>query len=81
MGVLPLAAPTLFIFYFGMLCMVHPSQSAFCFLCKCRPLQAPTPWADRLAAFKFALAGFILPYMFIFLSLAIIDRQTYQRFY
>jgi TRAP transporter 4TM/12TM fusion protein len=63
MGVLPLAAH-LFIFYFGMLCMVTPPVGfafyASAAIAGCDPMK--TGWT----AFKFSLAGFILPYMFIF---------------
>ena len=63
MGVLPLAAH-LFIFYFGMLCMVTPPVG-FAFYAS-SAIAGSDPMRTGWAAFKFALAGFILPYMFIF---------------
>ncbi|OGP74461.1 MAG: hypothetical protein A2V86_10385 [Deltaproteobacteria bacterium RBG_16_49_23] len=63
MGVLPLAAH-LFIFYFGMLCMVTPPVG-FAFYAS-SAIANSDPMKTGWTAFKFALAGFILPYMFIF---------------
>lgn len=63
MGVLPLAAH-LFIFYFGMLCMVTPPVG-FAFYASAA-IAGSDPMKTGWTAFKFALAGFILPYMFIF---------------
>lgn len=63
MGVLPLAAH-LFIFYFGMLCMVTPPVG-FAFYASAA-IADSDPMKTGWMAFKFALAGFILPYMFIF---------------
>ena len=62
-GVPPLAAH-LFIFYFGMLCMVTPPVSfasyAGAAIAKSDPMK--TGWT----AWTFALAGFLLPYMFVY---------------
>jgi TRAP transporter 4TM/12TM fusion protein len=63
MGVLPLAAH-LFIFYFGMLCMVTPPVG-FAFYASAA-IADSDPMKTGWTAFKFALAGFILPYMFVF---------------
>ncbi len=63
MGVLPMAAH-LFIFYFGMLCMVTPPVG-FAFYAS-SAIAGSDPMKTGWTAFKFALAGFILPYMFIF---------------
>lgn len=63
MGVLPLAAH-LFIFYFGMLCMVTPPVG-FAFYAS-SAIAGSDPMKTGWTAFKFALPGFILPYMFIF---------------
>ncbi len=63
MGILPLAAH-LFIFYFGMLCMVTPPVG-FAFYASAA-IAGSDPMKTGWTAFKFALAGFILPYMFIF---------------
>jgi TRAP transporter 4TM/12TM fusion protein len=63
MGVIPLAAH-LFIFYFGMMSMVTPPVALAAY--------ASAGIADSkimqtsLAAFRFALAGFTLPYMFVY---------------
>ena len=63
LGVPPIAAH-LFIFYFGMLCMVTPPVSFAAFagaaIAKADPMR--TGWA----AWRFALAGFLLPYMFVY---------------
>jgi len=63
MGVTPLAAH-LYIFYFGMLCMVTPPVSFAAYagaaLAKADPMK--TGWT----AWVFALAGFLLPYMFVY---------------
>ena len=63
MGVVPLAAH-LFIFYFGMLCMVTPPVSFAAYagaaIAKADPMR--TGWT----AWTFALAGFLLPFMFVY---------------
>jgi TRAP transporter 4TM/12TM fusion protein len=63
LGVLPLAAH-LFIFYFGMLCMVTPpvSFAAYAGAAIARAEPMKTGWT----AWTFALAGFLLPYMFVY---------------
>ena len=63
LGIDPLAAH-LFIFYFGMLCMVTPPVSFAAYagaaIAKAEPMK--TGWY----AWTFALAGFLLPYMFVY---------------
>ena len=63
LGVTPLAAH-LYIFYFGMLCMVTPPVSFAAYagaaLANADPMK--TGWT----AWTFALAGFLLPYMFVY---------------
>ncbi|MBW1997813.1 MAG: TRAP transporter fused permease subunit, partial [Deltaproteobacteria bacterium] len=63
LGVPPIAAH-LFIFYFGMLCMVTPPVSFAAYagaaIAKADPMK--TGWT----AWTFALAGFLLPYMFVY---------------
>ncbi|MGD8228275.1 MAG: TRAP transporter permease, partial [Desulfobacteraceae bacterium] len=63
LGVNPLAAH-LYIFYFGMLCMVTPPVSFAAYagaaLAEAEPMK--TGWT----AWTFALAGFLLPYMFVY---------------
>jgi TRAP transporter 4TM/12TM fusion protein len=63
LGVPPIAAH-LFIFYFGMLCMVTPPVSFAAYagaaLANADPMK--TGWS----AWTFALAGFLLPYMFVY---------------
>jgi TRAP-type uncharacterized transport system fused permease subunit len=63
LGVTPLAAH-LYIFYFGMLCMVTPPVSFAAYagaaIAKAEPMK--TGWT----AWTFALAGFLLPYMFVY---------------
>jgi len=63
MGVLPLAAH-LYIFYFGMLCMVTPPV-AFASYAGAAIANAD-PMKTGFAAWTFALAGFLLPYMFVY---------------
>ena len=63
LGVHPLAAH-LFIFYFGMLCMVTPPVSFAAYagaaIAEADPIK--TGWT----AWTFALAGFLLPYIFVY---------------
>ncbi len=63
LGTTPMAAH-LFVYYFGMLCMVTPpvafASYAGAAIAKADPMK--TGWA----AWTFALAGFLLPYMFIY---------------
>ena len=63
LGVTPMAAH-LYIFYFGMLCMVTPPVSFAAYagaaIAKADPMK--TGWK----AWTFALAGFLLPYMFVY---------------
>ena len=63
LGVLPLAAH-LFIFYFGMLCMVTPPV-AFAAYAGAAIANAD-PMKTGYSAWTFALAGFLLPYMFVY---------------
>jgi TRAP-type uncharacterized transport system fused permease subunit len=60
----PVLAAHMFIFYFGMLCMVTPPVSfasyAGAAIAKSDPMK--TGWT----AWTFALAGFLLPYMFVY---------------
>jgi len=63
LGVIPMAAH-LYIFYFGMLCMVTPPVSFAAYagaaIANADPMK--TGWT----AWTFALAGFLLPYMFVY---------------
>ncbi len=63
LGVIPIAAH-LYIFYFGMLCMVTPPVSFAAYagaaIANADPMK--TGWT----AWTFALAGFLLPYMFVY---------------
>jgi len=63
LGVTPMAAH-LYIFYFGMLCMVTPPVAFAAYagaaIAKADPMK--TGWT----AWTFALAGFLLPYMFVY---------------
>jgi TRAP transporter 4TM/12TM fusion protein len=63
MGVLPLAAH-LFIFYFGMLCMVTPPVAFAAYAGAA--IAGADPMKTGFAAWAFALAGFLLPYMFVY---------------
>jgi TRAP transporter 4TM/12TM fusion protein len=62
-GVSPLAAH-LFIFYFGMLCMVTPPVSFAAYAGAA--IADADPMKTGFAAWTFSLAGFLLPYMFIY---------------
>lgn len=63
MGVIPLAAH-LFIFYFGMMSMVTPPVALAAYASASIAEARIMPTA--LAAFKFSLVGFTLPFMFIY---------------
>lgn len=63
LGVIPLAAH-LFIFYFGMMSMVTPPVALAAYA-SASIAQAPI-MPTALAAFRFALVGFTLPFMFIY---------------
>ncbi len=63
LGVIPLAAH-LFIFYFGMMSMVTPPVALAAYAASSLA-QAPT-MRTALAAFRFALVGFTLPFMFVY---------------
>jgi TRAP transporter 4TM/12TM fusion protein len=63
LGVAPMAAH-LYIFYFGMLCMVTPPV---CFAAYAGAAIAEAdPMKTGWTAWTFALAGFLLPYMFVY---------------
>ena len=63
LGVVPLAAH-LFIFYFGMLSMVTPPVALAGYTAA--SIAGSGIMATSFAAFRFALVGFTLPYMFVF---------------
>jgi TRAP transporter 4TM/12TM fusion protein len=63
LGVIPLAAH-LFIFYFGMMSMVTPPVALAAYAASSLA-QAPV-MPTALAAFRFALVGFTLPFMFVY---------------
>ena len=63
LGVIPLAAH-LFIFYFGMMSMVTPPVALAAYASSSLA-QAPV-MPTALAAFRFSLAGFTLPFMFVY---------------
>jgi TRAP transporter 4TM/12TM fusion protein len=63
MGAMPIAAH-LFIFYFGMLCMVTPPVG-FAFYAGAAIANAD-PMKTGWMAWKLALAGFVLPYVFVY---------------
>jgi TRAP transporter 4TM/12TM fusion protein len=73
LGVAPLAAH-LYIFYFGMLCMVTPPVSFAAYagaaIAKADPMK--TGWT----AWTFALAGFLLPYMFVYENALLLMGST-----
>ncbi|MEE8367744.1 MAG: TRAP transporter fused permease subunit [Thermoanaerobaculia bacterium] len=62
LGVVPLAAH-LFIFYFGMMSMVTPPVALAAYAAS--SIAGSKLWDTSLAAFRFALVGFALPYMFV----------------
>jgi TRAP transporter 4TM/12TM fusion protein len=63
LGVIPLAAH-LFIFYFGMMSMVTPPVALAAYAASSIASTSIMPTA--LAAFRFALVGFTLPFMFVY---------------
>ena len=63
LGVIPLAAH-LFIFYFGMMSMVTPPVALAAYAASSIAGTSIMPTA--LAAFRFALVGFTLPFMFVY---------------
>ena len=63
LGVIPLAAH-LFIFYFGMMSMVTPPVALAAFAAS--SIAGTRIMPTGFAAFKFALVGFTLPYMFVY---------------
>ena len=62
LGVVPLAAH-LFIFYFGLMSMVTPPVALAAYAAS--SIAGSDFWRTSLAAFRFALVGFALPYMFV----------------
>ena len=76
LGVIPLAAH-LFIFYFGMMSMVTPPVALAAYA-SAGLAEAPI-MQTALAAFRFALVGFTLPYMFIFRpALLLMDGERWS---
>lgn len=63
LGVVPLAAH-MFIFYFGMLSMVTPPVALAAFAAS--SIAGSPVMATAMAAFRFSLVGFFLPFMFVF---------------
>jgi len=63
LGVIPLAAH-LFIFYFGMMSMVTPPVALAAYTTA--SIAGAGIMRTGLAAFRFSLVGFVLPYMFVF---------------
>ncbi len=63
LGVVPLSAH-LFIFYFGMMSMVTPPVALAAYTAG--SIANANIMATGMAAFRFALVGFTLPYMFVF---------------
>ena len=73
LGVIPLAAH-LFIFYFGMMSMVTPPVALAAYAASSLA-QAPV-MSTALAAFRFSLVGFTLPFMFVYRpSLLLMDES------
>jgi len=75
MGVSPLGAH-LYIFYFGMLCMVTPPVSFAAYagaaIANADPMK--TGWT----AWTFALAGFLLPYMFVYNNALLLVGSVFE---
>jgi TRAP transporter 4TM/12TM fusion protein len=63
LGISPLAAH-LFIFYFGMLCMVTPPVSFAAYAGAA--IASADPMKTGWSAWTFSLVGFLLPYMFVY---------------
>jgi len=77
MGVDPLAAH-LFIFYFGMMSMVTPPVSLAAYATA--SIAGANIMAASTAAFRFALVGFTLPYMFIYRPALLLMGESGQPF-
>lgn len=80
LGVIPLAAH-LFIFYYGMMSMVTPPVALAAYA-SASIAEAPV-MKTALAAFRFALVGFTLPFMFVYrpeLCLMVEEGQTLSYF-
>lgn len=76
LGVIPLAAH-LFIFYFGMMSMVTPpvALAAYASASIAKAKIMPT----AIAAFRFSLVGFTLPFMFVYRpALLLMDQAKWQ---
>ncbi len=63
LGVVPLAAH-LFIFYFGLMSMVTPPVALAAYAAS--SIAESDFWRTSVAAFRYALVGFALPYLFVF---------------
>jgi TRAP transporter 4TM/12TM fusion protein len=63
LGVVPLAAH-LFIFYFGMMSMVTPPVALAAYTAG--SIAGAGIWASSMAAFRFSLIGFVLPFLFVY---------------
>lgn len=77
MGVDPLAAH-LFIFYFGMMSMVTPPVSLAAYATA--SIAGANIMAASNAAFRFALVGFTLPYMFIYRPTLLLMSESGEPF-
>ena len=76
MGVIPLGAH-LFIFYFGMMSMVTPPVALAAYATA--SIAESNIMKTALAAFKFSLVGFTLPFMFIYRpALMLMDGNAWQ---
>jgi TRAP transporter 4TM/12TM fusion protein len=69
----PVLAAHLFIFYFGMMAMVTPPVALAAYATA--SIAGASVMASSLAAFRFALVGFTLPFMFVYRpALCLMDR-------
>ena len=73
LGVIPLAAH-LFIFYFGMMSMVTPPVALAAFASA--SIAKANIMATGLAAFRFSLVGFTLPFMFVYRPQLLLLSET-----
>ena len=77
MGVIPLGAH-LFIFYFGMMSMVTPPVALAAYATS--SIAGAKIMKTALVAFRFALVGFTLPYMFVYRpALMLMDGAAWQQ--
>lgn len=77
MGVLPIAAH-LFVFYFGMIALVTPPVAAAAYIGA--GIAGADPWKTGWWAFRLAIAGFLVPYIFVYCPQLLLIGSTREIF-